>query len=154
MDGHDDSRKGNVMRTAFIEHVNLSVSDPMRSAALMQRLFGWEIRWQGPAMGGGHSVHVGDDRFYIAFYTHPDFAGPWPKGQPLNHVGIVVDDLDEIERRVVAAGLTPFSHADYAPGRRFYFFDHDGIEFEMVSYAPAEGGWNRAIEVDFERIAG
>ena len=36
---------------------------------------------------------------------------------------------------MIAAGLTPFSHGDYAPGRRFYFFDWDGIEFEIVSYA-------------------
>ena len=46
-----------------------------------------------------------------------------------------VDDLDATEARVVAAGLTPFNHGDYAPGRRFYFFDPDGIEYEVVSYA-------------------
>ena len=59
----------------------------------------------------------------------------WPKGAPLNHVGIQVDDLDAVERRVIAAGLVPFSHGDYEPGRRFYFIDWDGIEFEIVSYA-------------------
>ena len=30
--------------------------------------------------------------------------------------------------------LEPFNHDDYEPGRRFYFFDWDGIEFEVVSY--------------------
>ena len=34
-------------------------------------------------------------------------------------------------------GLTPFNHDDYEPGRRFYLFDRDGIEWEIVSYAPA-----------------
>ncbi len=34
-----------------------------------------------------------------------------------------------------AAGLEPFGHDDYDPGRRFYFFDDNGIEFEVVSYA-------------------
>lgn len=52
----------------------------------------------------------------------------------MNHVGIVVDDLDAAEARVIAAGLEPFSHANYAPGRRFYFFDDNGIRFEVVSY--------------------
>jgi predicted enzyme related to lactoylglutathione lyase len=47
-----------------------------------------------------------------------------------------VDDLDAVERRVVAAGLRPFNHGDYEPGRRFYFLDADGIEFEIVSYQP------------------
>ena len=46
----------------------------------------------------------------------------------------MVDDLDAAERVVIDAGLTPFSHDDYEPGRRFYFFDWDGIEFELVSY--------------------
>jgi catechol 2,3-dioxygenase-like lactoylglutathione lyase family enzyme len=56
------------------------------------------------------------------------------KGAPLNHVGLVVDDLAAAEAIVIAAGLEPFNHMDYEPGRRFYFFDWDGIEFEMVSY--------------------
>jgi hypothetical protein len=43
----------------------------------------------------------------------------FPKGRPLNHIGVEVDDLDATEARVVAAGLKPFSHADYEPGRRF-----------------------------------
>ena len=36
---------------------------------------------------------------------------------------------------MVADGLTPFSHGDYEPGRRFYFLDPDGVEYEVVSYA-------------------
>ena len=124
------------MRTAFIEHVNLTVTDPERSAALMNRLFGWEVRWSGPARDGGRAVHVGDDTFYLALFA-PAEGGEqrYPKGEPLNHVGLVVDDLDGAEQRVIEAGLVPFAHADYDPGRRFYFFDHDGIEFELVSYA-------------------
>ncbi|MDY7814042.1 VOC family protein, partial [Burkholderia pseudomallei] len=74
---------------------------------------------------------------YLAVYTPPETPdqATFEKGRPLNHVGILVDDLDEIERRVVKAGLIPFNHADYDPGRRFYFLDHDGTEFEIVSYA-------------------
>jgi catechol 2,3-dioxygenase-like lactoylglutathione lyase family enzyme len=126
------------MQPAFIEHVNLTVSDPERAAKLLHDLFGWQVRWRGPARDDGQVIHVGDERNYLAVYAPPgvgkDGLG-WPKGEPLNHVGIQVGDLDEIERRVVAAGLTPFSHGDYEPGRRFYFLDWDGIEFEIVSYS-------------------
>ncbi|MEC9109847.1 MAG: VOC family protein, partial [Pseudomonadota bacterium] len=45
-----------------------------------------------------------------------------------------VDDLDAAEKIVATHGLEPFGHDDYEPGRRFYFFDWDGIEFEVVSY--------------------
>jgi glyoxylase I family protein len=125
------------MPTAAIEHVNLTVSDPERTAALMADLFGWHERWRGPAMGGGFTIHVGSDAHYLALYTGPadeQPGGPWEKGMPLNHVGIVVDDLGAVEARAIAAGLTPFSHGDYEPGRRFYLFDGDGIEYEVVSY--------------------
>jgi predicted enzyme related to lactoylglutathione lyase len=126
------------MPGAFIEHVNITVRDPERSARLMHDLFGWDIRWQGPSLNGGRTIHVGDDQFYLALYTNQGAETPddaFRKGRPLNHVGIVVDDLDDAERRVVAAGLEPFNHGDYDPGRRFYFYDFDGTEFELVSYA-------------------
>jgi catechol 2,3-dioxygenase-like lactoylglutathione lyase family enzyme len=126
------------MPAPFIEHVNLTVRDPERSAQLMTDLFGWKTRWRGPSQMGGRTIHVGEDGFYLAFYTHDGAATPeddFRKGRPLNHVGIQVDDLDAVERRVVAAGLVPFSHGDYEPGRRFYFLDFDGTEYEVVSYS-------------------
>jgi len=126
------------MAAPCIEHVNLTVRDPERSAQLLTDLFGWKIRWKGPSVMGGRTVHVGADGFYLALYTHDGAATPddhFAKGRPFNHIGIQVDDLGDIERRVIAAGLTPFSHGDYEPGRRFYFLDFDGLEYEIVSYA-------------------
>jgi catechol 2,3-dioxygenase-like lactoylglutathione lyase family enzyme len=125
------------MTHAMIEHVNLTVSDPERSARLMEALFGWRVRWKGPARDGGRSIHVGNDIAYVALYTGPDGMheeARYPKGEPLNHVGVLVDDLDAVEQKVIAQGLDPFNHGDYEPGRRFYFFDPDGIEYEVVSY--------------------
>ncbi len=126
------------MTTGKLEHVNISVTDPQRSAKLMEQLFGWHIRWEGEAMLGGHTIHVGNDDDYLAIYANPDIAAADPqfrKSEPLNHIGITVDDLDAVEAKVIAAGLEPFNHGDYEPGRRFYFFDWNGIEFEVVSYA-------------------
>ena len=125
---------------ASLEHVNLRVGDADRSAELIGRLFGWSVRWAGKGMNGGRSVHVGTERQYLALYSTADTDGRpigWTKGLPLNHVAFEVDDLDAVERRVRDAGLEPFNHGDYEPGRRFYFFDPDGIEYEVVSYAKA-----------------
>lgn len=52
----------------------------------------------------------------------------------LNHLGVVVADLAATEARVVAAGFAPKDHADYAPGRRFYFDGPEGVEIEAVAY--------------------
>ncbi|WP_419909464.1 VOC family protein [Hoeflea sp.] len=127
------------MSDAMLEHVNFTVSDPIATANRLCDLFGWHIRWQGPAIDGGMSVHVGAKDSYLALYT-PGKAidaktSSYRMTGGLNHVGVVVDDLDAVEKKVVAAGFEPHSHADYEPGRRFYFHDKDGIEFEVVSYA-------------------
>jgi len=122
------------MPVGHLEHVNITVSDPERSAALLKALCGWHERWRGASQLGGWTIHVGGESDYLAVYTRGAAVERFAKGQPLNHVGLVVDDLNAAEAVVVAAGLEPFNHADYAPGRRFYFFDWDGIEFEVVSY--------------------
>jgi len=119
-----------------IEHVNVTVSDPERAARLMEALFGWHVRWHGPARDGGRTIHIGSDEHYLALYTARAAysADNFAKGRPLNHIGVEVDDLDAVEEKVVAAGLRPFGHDSYDPGRRFYFLDPDGIEYEVVSY--------------------
>lgn len=128
---------------ARIEHVNITVPDSEETARLFEQVFGWHVRWRGKAMSGGHTVHVGSADHYLALYS-PPAGSPCPKrfekGVPLNHIGIEVDDIVEIEARVRKAGLAPFGHDDYEPGRRFYFFDESNIEFEVVSYAPVLEG--------------
>lgn len=121
-----------------LEHTNLSVSDPTKTAAMLEAIFGWKIRWQGEAIEGGFTIHIGSDDDYLALYTHPDME---PETRPryrtvgaLNHIGVVVDDLEAIEKRVVKAGLKMGQHYDYEPGRRFYFFDDDEVEYEVISY--------------------
>ena len=92
--------------------------------------------------GAGYTVHVGTDDTYVAVYSgaQPDQIVPkrdesYMTRGGLNHIGVVVDDLDAVEAKVIAMGLTPKSHADYEPGRRFYFDDPDGVEIEVISYA-------------------
>ncbi|MEP0519451.1 MAG: VOC family protein [Hyphomicrobiales bacterium] len=121
-----------------LEHVNVTVSDPDKTAKILCDLFGWQVRWKGDSIYGGTSIHVGADDSYLAIYT----MGKMKKGRDdtystvggLNHIAVVVDDLDLIEQKVAAAGFQTHSHADYEPGRRFYFLDSDGLEFEVVSY--------------------
>jgi catechol 2,3-dioxygenase-like lactoylglutathione lyase family enzyme len=125
------------MSSPRIEHVNITVADPERTSALMEALFDWRVRWSGRAQNGGYTIHVGSNDHYVALHGTSPPAPVFAKGRPLNHIGVEVDDLDAAEARVIAAGLKPFSHAAYDPGRRFYFLDPDGIEYEVVSYTTA-----------------
>ncbi len=124
---------------ARLEHANITVADAAKTAKLLDQLFGWKIRWQGEAIHGGHTIHVGSEDDYLALYSGPDGASEnqgstYETKAGLNHIGIVVDDLDAIEARVKAAGYEPTSHADYEPGRRFYFSEENGLEIEVISY--------------------
>ena len=123
---------------AHLEHTNLTVSDPDTTAKWMCALFGWHVRWAGAAMSTGRTVHVGTDSHYLALFS------PGAPGQAqddtystiggLNHLAVTVNDIAKMEQAVTAQGFTAEKHADYEPGKRFYFHDHDGIEYEVVQY--------------------
>ena len=125
--------------SATLEHANVTVTDPVKTAAWLCDVFDWHIRWQGEAIDSGHSIHVGNATSYLALYNPGKELGTpgssYATRGGLNHVAVVVDDLDSTETRVRDAGFKPGEHHDYEPGERFYFRDHDGIEFEVVSYA-------------------
>jgi catechol 2,3-dioxygenase-like lactoylglutathione lyase family enzyme len=123
------------MAIAQLEHVNISVTDGERTARLIEKLTGWHRRWEGPSLDNGRSIHLGTDAAYVAIHTSLRVKGGFAKGVPMNHIGIAVDDLTAAEAIVADAGLEPFNHSEYDPGpRSFYFFDWDGIEWEIVSY--------------------
>ena len=126
------------MATARLEHINMTVSDPKATAAWIERVFGWKIRWEGAGMETGYTVHIGEEDTYVALFTYPDPAKPKDESYVtlggFNHWAVVVDDLEEVERRAKAEGFHVGQHHDYEPGRRFYFHDADGIEVEVVQY--------------------
>jgi catechol 2,3-dioxygenase-like lactoylglutathione lyase family enzyme len=122
-----------------LEHVNVTVADPDQTAALLCGLFGWSVRWSGPGMETGRTVHVGTDKSYVALFSYGKVQGSaetsYRTAGAMNHIGVVVDDLDGVEKRVKAAGFTTMNHSSYDPGRRFYFREGNGVEIEVVSYS-------------------
>ncbi|MAK62284.1 MAG: glyoxalase [Ponticaulis sp.] len=126
------------MTQATLEHVNFTATDPRKTAERLCRVFDWKIRWEGPSLGGGTSVHVGSEDLYLAIYSPKEDVSDQPDSfrtrGGLNHVGVLVSDLEAAEEQVLAEGYETHSHQTYEPGRRFYFHNEDGIEFEVVSY--------------------
>ncbi len=128
------------MTKAVLEHINITVQDAPVLAERLCELFDWRIRWSGTGIHGGQSVHVGGKDSYLALYTQiPSATGirtNYSQPNTLNHIGVVVADLETTEVRIVKAGYKPYSHANYEPGQRFYFRYDDNIEFEVISYGP------------------
>ena len=126
------------MTQARLEHANITVSDPKATAKWLGEVFGWKIRWEGPGMQTGYTVHIGTDDSYIALFS---FGDSKPQTQDryrtigaLNHIAAFTNDIDGVEEKVKQAGFTPINHGDYAPGRRFYFLDNDDIEWEVAAH--------------------
>ena len=128
------------MSKAILEHINLTVTDPDKTAEMLRDLFGWKIRWSGDSIHNGRSVHVGNEDDYVALYSvgAPKTFSENEKYRlagAVNHLGIQVDDLSAAEQRILDFGIKTHSHQTYEPGIYFYFHDHDGVECEVVSYA-------------------
>ena len=94
---------------SYLEHINMTVADPKKTADLFVKLFDWHIRWQGTAIYDGYTVHVGSEHAYIAFYAPQrniaETTNYSHQKVRLNHIGIVVEDLDMIVNRVKKWGM-------------------------------------------------
>jgi catechol 2,3-dioxygenase-like lactoylglutathione lyase family enzyme len=120
-----------------LEHINLTVRDTDATASILGQLFDWKIRWAGAAKDNGRTIHLGGDETYLALYSHDDkhlVDTSHKTITHLNHIGILVDDLDAAEQKIKAGGFVTYNHGNYEPGKRFYFDLEDGIEIEVVCY--------------------
>ena len=125
-----------------LEHVNLSVRELERSIDFYRRALGLELRWRGKTAAGRPAAHVGDEHCYLALFE-AESQQPAPPidyaAAGFNHLAFVVDDLEASKACLADLEVQPHFEADYAPGRRLYFMDPDGIEVELIAYtSPAE----------------
>lgn len=118
----------------ILEHVhlgvkNLATTEEFLSAALP----GFSRRGSGYAEGYGNWVHIGGQDNYIAL-TETDVELD-PKS--LRHIGLVVDDIDAVIRRLEAVGRSPSDASalnSHPFRRRVYYRDDNGIHWEFVQY--------------------
>lgn len=117
---------------ALLEHANLNVRDIDATVRFLQTAFPeFAIRGGGEA-NGIRWVHVGTAETYLALNEKPDAEAA---DGPLNHLGYVVDDVEALSARMLAAG---YQEGFRAPSHRHrirrYFLDPDGVEWEFVEY--------------------
>ena len=90
-----------------------TVRDAKATAEELCGLFDWKVRWHGDAMDGlGETYHVGSEDTYLALYARNTGAGTsddssYTTEQGLNHIDVVVPDINAMEAKVKAAGYKP-----------------------------------------------
>ena len=87
---------------------------------------------------------MGTEQTYIALEeVTPGTESPRrPYRDPgINHIGLVVDDLEALTGRLQAAGYDTGDLAeDIDSRRRTYIFDGNGVEWEFVQYLTHDPG--------------
>jgi hypothetical protein len=137
------------MNTSRLEHLNVTLTDLDRATRALQAVLPqWSVRGAGTwDDGAGHRVdwrHVGDDFQYIALYqTPPGHALEASGGRSaLNHLGLVVDDLDAALARLRAVGI-PLDHIGGSTAHRrsaYVVIEPERLQIELVAYDSAVPG--------------
>jgi catechol 2,3-dioxygenase-like lactoylglutathione lyase family enzyme len=109
-------------RLVGINHVVLEVDDVDEALAFYGRIFEVELRGRVPGMA---FVDMGDQFLVLA-------AGRSQEPDGERHFGLVVDDRDEVRRRLEDAG------ADILGGRGLDFRDPWGNHVQVVDYADVQ----------------
>ncbi len=128
-----------------LEHANITVKSIDAAVEFLGLAFpDCGVRGGGAIHGDdamGRWVHFGNDDFYVALQQNASHSGRSDvtyQHDGINHVGFVVEQLDDMIKRLAAEGyeVTPASVMKGHPHRRrAYFFDKNGVEWEFVEYA-------------------
>lgn len=125
-----------------LEHANITVKSVEEGVRFLTTAFPeFKVRGDGRSENSEykkHWLHVGTDQTYIALeeVTPKTESGRRPyRDVGLNHVGFVVDDLEEVIVRLQDEGYSTGDLAEEIDARqRTYIFDDNGVEWEFVQY--------------------
>ena len=143
-----------------INHTGLTVSDLDRALAFYRDALGLEVVMQQEKEGGylaaitgypqahvrmAHLATPGGGRLELFEYLEPRGSGRplEPSTVGITHVCLVVEDVHEAHRRLVAAGAEPFSEpieidtGANAGAYGLYVRDPDGIVLELFQPKPS-----------------
>ena len=121
--------------TGELEHANLNVDDLDACAkCLTTALPHFKIRGGVTSGDGAKWIHIGTDSTYLTL-NEVKVDDDSTKFETLNHLGFIVENVDEIRSRMLDSGYEEGFKADPHPYRkRLYMLDRDGREWEFVEY--------------------
>jgi hypothetical protein len=129
-----------------LEHLNVTLTDLDRATRALQAIVpSWSVRGAGTwedGQGGLHAWrHVGDDFQYLSLYETPPGRALAASGgrSALNHLGLVVDDLDAALARLRALGIALDHVGGGTTHRRsaYVVIEPERLQIELVAYDSA-----------------
>ena len=119
----------------YLEHANITVKNIEECTRFFQTAFP-QFKVRGGGDEGRKWIHLGDDTTYVAINEGATVNFEKDYGTAgINHIGFVVEDVDEIATRLQEAGFKRDYPKQVEKFRiRDYFADSDGNEYEFVQY--------------------
>ena len=123
-----------------LEHANIQVKDVDAIIGFLSAAFpSFYVRHDSGRQDSERWVHFGDEDVYLSINqaTEPAAEAWQPySGKPgLNHLGFVVEDVNALRQRLLAAGYAETTVANDHPARkRIYFNDPEGNDWEFLQY--------------------
>ncbi len=129
-----------------LRHVALQVKDPEKTATFFEQAFEMERIGRTDA-GISHGIYLLDGTINLAIlHFKTDEAAGVPQGKDfvgINHIGFWVDDLAEIDDKIVKAGGKAFLNQEEPENETLFFekkyHNPDGIVFDV-----SKTGWGGA----------
>ena len=123
------------MSVLALHHVSLLVKDTRQALSFYQGILGLALAEDRPDLGfPGAWLNIGDQQIHLLELPNPDpLEGRPEHGGRDRHVAFHVSDLDELEQKLVNAGL---AYTRSKSGRKAIFCrDYDGNGVELIERA-------------------
>jgi catechol 2,3-dioxygenase-like lactoylglutathione lyase family enzyme len=124
-----------------IEHLNITVPNIDEAIDFIKIVApDFEVRKDSQPSDSYRWVHIGNEDCYFALQEAHLGATPEKRLQPyrnygINHVALVVSDVEVIEKKLIDAGYQKGIDTPIEKYRkRIYYLDNAGFEWELVEY--------------------
>ena len=124
-----------------IEHVNITVPDIDAAVSFLNIVApDFKIRKDEKPLNDKRWMHIGNKECYFALQEAHLGHTPIKANQTyinygFNHIGLVVNNIDDIEKKLIEAGYKKGIETPKESFRkRIYYYDAAGFEWELVEY--------------------
>ncbi|MHC4823245.1 MAG: VOC family protein [Planctomycetota bacterium] len=131
----------------YLEHANLTVPDIDAGIAFLKVIDpDMRVLQDAVSEAGERWAHVAIGDSYIALQEPHVGETPGPRINSyvdigVNHLAWVVEDLDTVVARLEEGGYRRgIPGEEHEARRRVYYYDHAGIEWEIVQYLTEDRG--------------
>jgi catechol 2,3-dioxygenase-like lactoylglutathione lyase family enzyme len=120
---------------ASIDHVHIHASDPARTIEFYQSFFGADVIQEIESVGRKLTImSLGDKSKLSILHVPPAVEKPNPEMASIDHIGIQVENIEELIKRLKENGFTfSVELTQSSSGAKIaFFFGPDNVYIELI----------------------